>query len=217
MAEKAIPLIPNQIYHIYHHANGDDLLFREAENYYFFLSKIEKYIHPISKIYAYCLMPNHFHFLLRVKAGEELKQFFNEFKNPRNAGRLRGLETDIDFSSNVSKQFKSCLISYSKAFNKFYGRKGSLFAENLKRIEISNEEYLTNMIRYIHFNPVLHGFARRASEWRYSSYWVYFSNNRSLLERTEVYQWFGGVDEFKDFYRAIQKDEFNEIVQLTYE
>lgn len=146
MAATVIPFIPNQIYHVYHHANGEDLLFREAENYNFFLGKVEKYICPITKIYAYCLMPNHFHFLLRVKIKEELKQFFNEAKNPRSVGRLRGLEGQMDFSSNISKQFKNCLISYSKAFNKFYGRKGSLFAENLKRSEISNEEYLIRVL-----------------------------------------------------------------------
>lgn len=73
------------------------------------------------------------------------------------------------------------------------------------------------MIRYIHFNPVLHGFSENAGEWHYSSFRAYFSRKRSSLERNEVFHWFGGVDEFKDFHRAIQKDEFEKIDKLTFE
>lgn len=48
------------VYHVYTHANGKDLIFRENENYKYFLSKLLKYIIPVAEIYAYCLMPNHF-------------------------------------------------------------------------------------------------------------------------------------------------------------
>lgn len=217
MTHKVIPFEPNKIFHVYHHANGDDLLFREAENYNFLLGKVEKYIYPISKIYAYCLMPNHFHFLLRMRTKEELEHFISKNKNPRSAGRLRGLDYKIDFSSNISKQFKNCLISYAKAFNKFYSRKGSLFAENLKRLEITEEDYFSNKIRYIHFNPVIHGFTKKARDWSFSSYWAYFSNKDSLLERDEVFEWFGGKDELRRFHLSVQKDEFEEISHLTFE
>lgn len=67
-------------YHIYNHANGNEILFRENENFLFFLDKFKEYIHPIVDVYAYCLMPNHFHFLLRVKAREEL-QDLSGFEN----------------------------------------------------------------------------------------------------------------------------------------
>ncbi|MDZ7720709.1 MAG: hypothetical protein U5K72_17965 [Balneolaceae bacterium] len=218
MAQKVIPFEPGHIYHVYHHANGDDLIFRETENYFFFLSKIEKYIHPISKIYAYCLMPNHFHFLLRVKKESVLENFFDlDDKNPRSTGRFRGLEGQIDFSLNISKQFKNCLISYAKAYNKVYERKGSLFSENLKRIKISQDDYFANMIRYIHFNPVIHGFTKNARNWSFSSYRAYLSNKNSLLERDEVFEWFGGEDELKRFHLSVQKDEFEEISHLIFE
>ena len=54
-------------YHIFSHVNGIEVIFHEPSNYQFFLEKIEKYILPVADIYAYCLLPNHFHLLLRFK------------------------------------------------------------------------------------------------------------------------------------------------------
>ncbi|HRP60464.1 MAG TPA: transposase, partial [Vicingus sp.] len=51
-------------YHIYNRANGSEKIFLNEENYLFFLQKYIEYIHPIAETYCYCLMPNHFHFLI---------------------------------------------------------------------------------------------------------------------------------------------------------
>ena len=63
-------------YHIYNHENGNENLFREEDNYQFFLKKWAAYISVIADTYAYCLMPNHFHFLLRIKEEKESKVTF---------------------------------------------------------------------------------------------------------------------------------------------
>ena len=59
-------LSANQYFHIYNHAIGNENLFREEKNYNFFIKKYIKYIVPHTETYAYCLMPNHFHLLLKV-------------------------------------------------------------------------------------------------------------------------------------------------------
>jgi len=56
------PLDFGNYYHIYNHANGDIQLFRNEENYRYFLSRYEKYVHPLVDTLSYCLLPNHFHF-----------------------------------------------------------------------------------------------------------------------------------------------------------
>ena len=61
------PLIPNNVYHIFNHANGFENIFVSGENYRFFLEKYKNHISPIAETYAYCLMPNHFHFVLRIR------------------------------------------------------------------------------------------------------------------------------------------------------
>ncbi len=60
-------LIPDKIYHIYSRAVGDEKLFKSDENYRYFLQKFKNYILPIADIYTWTLLPNHFHFMIRIK------------------------------------------------------------------------------------------------------------------------------------------------------
>ena len=70
----------NGIYHIYNHANGDENLFRNNQNYLYFLKRYAHFIHPIAKTYAYCLMPNHFHVLVKIRSKEEIVATLPNFK-----------------------------------------------------------------------------------------------------------------------------------------
>src|SRR5699024_1758495 len=113
-------LEPGHFYHIYNHAIGSENLFRENKNYSFFLNKWEKYLLSYSDVWAYCLMPNHFHFLLEIKD----KTFF-----PKRINENRFLEN----------QFKRLFSSYTLSFNKVYERRGSLFQKSFKRVKIDSE------------------------------------------------------------------------------
>lgn len=218
------PFEPDTIYHVYNHGNGDDLIFRQDENYRFFLKRFKSYITHIATVYAYCLMPNHFHFLIRIKTEEQLAGFFEE-KYPskiRSAMSQKDIldldaEPDMDLADLCSNQFKNFLISYSKSFNSMYNRRGSLFLDNIQRIPVANDDYFTTMIRYIHFNPVLHGFVKRLYHWKYSSIHSFLSDKRSLIDRAFVLDWFGGAELFKKFHQSIQEEEFQAIKHLTLE
>lgn len=214
------PFEPDTIYHVYNHGNGDDLIFREEKNYRFFLKRFKSYISHIATVYAYCLMPNHFHFLLRIKTEEELLDFFRE-KYPRKVRSTMSFEDIVDLETNLtnlcSNQFKNFLISYSKSFNKMYNRRGSLFLDNIQRIPVTDDDYFTTMIRYIHFNPVLHNFVTRPDRWKYSSIHSFLSDKRTLIHRNFVFEWFGGKESFKRFHQSIQEDEFDMIKHLTIE
>ncbi len=61
------PLQPGVYYHIYNRGNNGENLFKEERNYTYFLTLYEKYITPIAFTYAYCLLINHFHILVRIK------------------------------------------------------------------------------------------------------------------------------------------------------
>ncbi|GHE54583.1 hypothetical protein [Roseivirga thermotolerans] len=71
---------PEKLYHIYNHANGNENLFKETENYNYFLGQWSKYIEPIANTLAYCLMPNHFHALVLMKRQEEVEATFGKFR-----------------------------------------------------------------------------------------------------------------------------------------
>jgi REP element-mobilizing transposase RayT len=71
----------NTFYHIYNHANGFENLFLSDENYRFFLEKYFLFISPIADTYSYCLMPNHFHLLVKIKDEKEIIKLINNKNN----------------------------------------------------------------------------------------------------------------------------------------
>jgi REP element-mobilizing transposase RayT len=61
-----------EIYHIYNRSVGKQLLFRNDGNFLWFLKQYQKYLDPVVSTLAYCLMGNHFHFLIKVKTRDEM-------------------------------------------------------------------------------------------------------------------------------------------------
>ncbi len=109
MSQALPPLEPDCYYHIYNHANGSDALFRSDENYYYFLEKYIQHIDPFVNTFAYCMMPNHFHFFIQVK--EDQSQQTSEVS--KNLGGLNNEEAskEIDLSKRLSNLFNA----YTKA------------------------------------------------------------------------------------------------------
>ena len=60
-------------YHIYNRGNNSEKIFFSEENYAYFLKLLTKYIFPVADIYAYCLLNNHFHILVRIKEKNEIE------------------------------------------------------------------------------------------------------------------------------------------------
>jgi REP element-mobilizing transposase RayT len=175
------PLEPDGIYHIYNHAVGKDNLFREPRNYPFFMGKFEKWIVPVCDVLAYCLMPNHFHFAVRVKSVEVLEQIFEEKIKKR-------------ASAFVIQQYSNCFNSYVQAYNKIYLRMGSLMTESFKRKKVGSDEHLKTLICYIHNNPVKHGFVKKPDDWKHSSYPGIVGNTPSFVKRHEVIELFDSLE-----------------------
>lgn len=126
---KRIPLEYGHYYHIYNRGNNRENLFYEERNYRHFLRLYARYIRPIADTYAYCLLVNHFHFLVRIKVVEEQEAWF-ETQTPgasetRGVG-LRGASTPFT-PKNPNQQFGNLFNAYAKAINKAYHRTGSLF------------------------------------------------------------------------------------------
>jgi len=74
---------------------------------------------------------------------------------------------------------------------------GNLFISNFKRKRINSDDYLTNVIKYIHLNPVTSGLVKELSHWKFSSYNAMYSNQETFLEREKVLAWFGGIEGFR--------------------
>jgi putative transposase len=177
------PLQPSLYYHIYNRGNNREDLFREERNYRYFLRLYARHVYPIADTFAYCLMRNHFHLLVRIKETSQVSETCEVFK--------------------PSQHFSNLFNAYTKAINKAYGRTGSLFEERFGRIEVASEAHFVNLIFYIHFNPQKHGFVDDFREWPWSSYGALRATAATKLKRTEVISWFGGQNQFEEFHRGM--------------
>ena len=122
---------------------------------------------------AYCLMPNHFHFILQQN-------------------------TDIP----ISELMMSLMGGYSKIFNNKYGRVGSLFQDQFKSIRVEDNTQLLHLSAYIHFNPKIAGIVSDPMEYKYSSYREYIGivgKDEMVCNQDLVLQQFANIDAYKAF------------------
>ena len=193
-------LQPDKFYHIYNRAIGNEKLFINNNNYTYFLKRYAHYIQPVAKTFSYCLLPNHFHFLIQVRSDDELKlcfrQKFNTLSGFQTPDRVNKSNQQLLISNLLSKQFSHLFNSYSQAFNKQNGRKGNLFNRPFKKKEISNNKYLYKIVHYIHYNPVNAGLCNHPSNWDYSSYNAIVFNKHTLIAKDEVIDWFSDLENF---------------------
>ncbi|MDQ6756365.1 MAG: hypothetical protein M3004_05475 [Bacteroidota bacterium] len=194
MPDYHIPLIPDKTYHIFSRAMDKEKLFLEEDNYRFFLRQFSKYISPVADTFAYNLLPNHFHFMIRIK---NIDRIYEEFLSVKKNKKFT-LESAPEF---VMVRFSNLLNSYTKAFNKKYSRRGGLFIDIMRRVEIIDDSQFGATIFYIHKNAVHHGYCDKISEWQWSSYHSIISSAPTQLLRTEILDWFGGVEPFREFHK----------------
>ena len=145
-------------YHIYNCGINGCNLFNEPGNYTYFLNLYNKYISPIADTYAWVLMPNHFHLLVKIKSEVDILDSLSTSSSSNLTGfeNLSGLKDET--IKPLHQYFSNLFNAYTKAFNIRYNRHGSLFERPFKRKSIDNKRYLKNVLLYIHNNPVHHGF-----------------------------------------------------------
>ena len=181
------PLHFDTHYHIYNRGNNREDIFIESRNYEHFLNLYIKYVEPVAVTLAYCLLRNHFHFMVRIKSETEI----NLWKDSQ-------LEESKISNSNPSRRFSDFFNSYAKAINHAYGRTGSLFQHPFGRVMITDENQFWNVIAYIHQNPQKHNFVSDFRNWKWSSYNDILSNELTMVNRNEVLELFGGKQNFME-------------------
>ncbi len=184
-------LFPHKYFHLYNRSNNSEIVFKERENYMFFLSKYRHYLSKEVTTLSYCLMPTHFHFLIYV----------------------RSKETEL-----IKKNIGILLSSYTKAINKAFSRTGSLFQNHTKTKLITDERYLLTLTNYIHQNPLRLGLVKKLVDWEFSSYRDYIGKrNGNLIDKTFIMKEFNNIDEFIFFSsQKIEKLNFlNQNVEST--
>jgi REP element-mobilizing transposase RayT len=176
------PLESGQFYHVYNRGINSCNIFNEKDNYEYFLTLYDKYLSPVADTFAWVLMPNHFHMLIRVKDEE--------------------IGTD-----STAQQFSKLFNAYAQAFNKRFNRHGSLFERPFKRKLVSGQTYFRQVVLYIHHNPVHHGFCVHPVEYPWSSYLTCITVQPTHLKRDRVIGWFDNQANFKQLHTNITEVE----------
>jgi REP element-mobilizing transposase RayT len=200
-----IPLEPGNFYHVFNRGNNGDNLFYKPENYQFFLRRLDQYLSPYLEVFAFCLLPNHFHLLVRVKERDEVKDSV-----------VDTLQLDkVSHPDPVSKAFHRFFTSYSKAINKQEKRHGSLIENPFKRIFINSTNYLAHLVFYIHVNPQLHGICEDFRQYPWSSYERILKSKPSKLKKEEVVHWFNTKENYVSYHS--QQIDIEKIRELLIE
>lgn len=154
-------------YHLYYSGNPKQALFRLEEDYYSFLDIVRKYVSPIVYLYAYCLLPTHFHLLLRIKEKKAIEYVYS------NSTMLWG-------------QFVNMLGAYRKYIQDSYQRAGGLIDGGMIREIPRNKELLCDLVVYIHQNPQIHGIVSDFRYWPFSSCQAHVRQDRRSMIAKEL-------------------------------
>jgi len=206
------PIISGKYYHVYNRGNNSGDIFIHEEDYLHFLELYAIYIDSIADTFAWCLMKNHFHFLVRIKTKDEIG-YLDARKSKLDDLHLKWKTAfpehpDANFSKKPipSRQFQHLFNAYSKWFNKRHRRSGTLFENTFDRKLVNHRKYFQNMILYIHQNPVKHGFVEHVLDYPWTSYLTILSNKPTKLKREQVINGFDNVENFSNLHQYYQDD-----------
>lgn len=185
-----------QIYHVFNRGNNLQTVFFNRENYLFFLEKLRTYILPHADILAWCLMPNHFHWMIDVRHVEV--EISEQVTQSHLLTKTRSLNDSISI----------LLRSYTRAIQKQERMTGSLFQNRTKalcltesqgvapayfnthfgmmgNLDLPETNYLNVCFDYIHLNPVSGKLVKNPEEWEFSSYRDYYCGRKGKLINRE--------------------------------
>ncbi len=151
------------LYHVFARGNNREPVFFESGDYQRFLKNIERFRDKLRyTLYAYCLLPNHFHLLLR-------------------SGNVP-----------LSKVMQVLITAYTMYVNKKHERVGHVFQGRFKSIVVEKESYLLEVLRYIHLNPVKAGLVDSVGDYPWSSYLKYLApaGEEPAIETGEILSMF---------------------------
>jgi REP element-mobilizing transposase RayT len=169
-------------YHVYNRGAGKEQIFFNAGNYEYCIYLMARYHDKYGiSIIAYCLMPNHYHFLLRQNTTTPISTFIN-----------------------------TLFSTYTLAVNRQQKRVGTLFEGRFRHVEVSRDEYFVQLCRYLHLNPVKAKLATNPSGWPYTDYleWI-GSRNMQLGDGALIRQYFSKEDGYEKFVLEY-KDELEQ-------
>lgn len=189
-------LTDGSVFHIYSRGNQQKTIFYTEANYFYFIRKMEKELLPHSHLLGYCLMPNHFHWLVQIKANEQ------------------NAENSNAHAANFSKATGILLRSYARAIQKQQQFTGSLFQQNAKSKLLATRNDILTCLNYIHNNPLKANLTSKTNDWKFSSLNEYLTTGDSGICNKKLLFELADVDHKYDFanqYKGLNEAEVKRI------
>jgi putative transposase len=203
-AKYKAPFAFGSFYHVYNRCVDGQQLFYFDSHYRRFLSKYQIYLSDVLDLYAYALIPNHFHLLCSVKQENDCVFTVKESKHLE-----KGI---IQIQDIISDRFKKLFISHSLTLKNRVFIDTNVFSQKFKHILVDADQYFGALMSYIHLNPIKHKLNLDFQNYIWTSYQRILQEDRFL--RTEyIFDWFGTRERFQEFH-IDQSREFESRVLL---
>ncbi|MBU0710434.1 transposase [bacterium] len=199
-------------YHLYNRGCNKDLIFFKEDHYLLLLRQIKNNYQKFKlRIVAYCLMPNHYHLMVGAPFEESFQPSEGFIEDAIRNQKLITQPSEGYRSAIISKFMQNIFNSYVQTINFDIKRKGTLFESKYKSIRIDKEEYLLQLIRYIHLNPVLAGICTQPDDWVYSNCkeWLGLRGGE-LFDRDFFSTYFQTFEQYREFLYAYKDDQLTQ-------
>lgn len=161
------------------------------------MKRYDHYSFPFLETFSWNLLPNHFHFLVKVKSFESIRDFLqNKSIHELCSTEKRFLLQKATIHDLIDNVFQRFLISYTMSFNNVHKRKGNLLHRPFKHILVNRDTQFTQTVIYINVNTLKHKLLNDFTKYKWSSYNTILSDRPTKLYRKELLDWFGGKEQF---------------------
>jgi putative transposase len=198
--------VPDKHYHLVFKSIDGVLLFRDDADYTIFLERFYQFTDMVFDNWAYCLLNNHAHFIIKAKPLDILIKKIRETDVAKQTVAMKKLLTSNDdvaiFDEVIERQVNSFMVSFANYTKNKHQHHGGLFQKPFKRIAIDTDAYLQQAIIYVHANAVKHQVCMDYTKYRYSSYTCFTESCRNYYVTQEVVDFFGGMVKFIELHEA---------------
>jgi putative transposase len=186
-------------YHILFRSIDGVPLFKREKEHFFFLEKWKRFTDPVFETWAYSLLNNHTHFIIKVRQQEEVIQTLRTLTEDAKTKAIREFlakKEDSLIGPIIERQINSFMVSFANTYNNIIERKGGLFQQPFRRSLIASDTHIQQAIVYVHANGQKHGIVKDFKEHHYNSYHAILSREEILVNAKAVLDFFEGTEKF---------------------
>jgi putative transposase len=196
--EYAAEFCEEAFFHIYNRTNNKELLFLSDEDRIIFMKRYEYYLSNFVETFCWCLLPNHFHFLIRIKSREDICVHLSRIsQEDLKEIEIKFLKGEESMENLITLEWDRFLVSYAMRFNKRHNRSGNLFYRTFKRVSVASKEQFQDVILYIHTNPCKHWISNEIETYAWSSFRSLIVPDIENSVQEKIMTVFNGIEHFK--------------------